>query len=102
MEGIHFIYCFQDIERVCSLPQSVVSAAFQKEQLIPTTSVNGDNDDAEVAPSYSLLTLSVGKQEYRVLYADFSSPLLTSDTFLVEKKKVRILFWLLTHLLYHF
>ena len=40
---------------------------------------------------YTLLTLSVSgtqRGQYKVLYADLASPLLISDTFLVETAKV--------------
>jgi len=45
--------------------------------------------------SYSLLSVTSataatngGKKEFKILYADFASPLLTCDTFLVPKNKV--------------
>lgn len=45
----------------------------------------------EVAPCYTLLTVTVAGREYKVLHADLSSPLLTCDTFLVAKTKVTLL-----------
>jgi hypothetical protein len=42
----------------------------------------------QVAPCYTLLTVAVAGREYKVLYADLASPLLTCDTFLVHETKV--------------
>jgi hypothetical protein len=42
----------------------------------------------QVAPCYTLLTVAVAGREYKVLYVDLASPLLTCDTFLVREMKV--------------
>jgi hypothetical protein len=42
----------------------------------------------QVASCYTLLTVAVAGREYKVLYADLASPLLTCDTFLVHETKV--------------
>lgn len=76
----------QDIERICSLKQAVVQCTIQSERQLPYNTTNPEGE--EEAHYYSLITLTVQKRQFTVLCADFSSPLLTCDTFLVEKSKV--------------
>ena len=76
----------QDIERICSLKQTVVQCTIQSESQLPYNTTNPEGE--EEAHYYSLITLTVQKRQFTVLCANFSSPLLTCDTFLVEKSKV--------------
>ena len=42
------------------------------------------------ALEYTLLGVCAARKDYKILHADFCSPLLTSDTFLLEAKQVGI------------
>jgi len=63
-----------------------VQCTIQSERQLPYTTANTEGE--EEVHHYSLVTLTVQKRQFTVLYAEFSSPLLTCDTFLVEKNKV--------------
>lgn len=89
------IYTFplllQDIERICSLPQAVVACTIAQESILPVRTLTDEDGTVTAHCSYSLLnviTVAPSKREYKILYADFASPLLTCDTFLVPKSKV--------------
>lgn len=66
----------------------MVQCTIQSERKLPYTTTNADGE--KETHSYSLVTLTVHKKQYAALYADFSSPLLSCDTFMVEKSKVRV------------
>ena len=79
----------QEIERICSLPQAVVGCSIVQERILPVRTLTDEEGNVTAQCSYSLLSVTTaGKKEYKILYADFASPLLTCDTFLIPKTKV--------------
>ncbi len=96
-------FYLQDIERICSLPQAVVACSIVQERILPVRALTDEEGNVTAHCSYSLLSVVTsavangGKKEFMILYADFASPLLTCDTFLVPKNKVDLQISLLVY-----
>ena len=66
-----------------------MACSIVQERILPVRTLTDEEGNVTTHCSYSLLSVTTsGKKEYRILYADFASPLLTCDTFLVPKTKV--------------